>query len=94
MQTTINLEFGTGPISHRGPHRTRKQAGELLEGLCTAYQSLLPAERIVIRDMVDQLARTHLTQEMNIRNRRLAELDRLSDCPPFGVKKFKSGCQD
>jgi hypothetical protein len=70
MHTTINLEFGTGPIPHRGPHCTRKQARELLEGLCTAYQSLKPAERIVIRDIVAQSAQTQFTQEMNTRSRR------------------------
>jgi hypothetical protein len=94
MQTKINLELGPGSIPHRGLHCTRKQARELLEGLCTAYQSLWPDERIVIRNIVDQLARPHLTQEMNIRNRRPPELDRLSAGPPLGGKKFKSSCHD
>ena len=71
MHTTVNLEFGSGPIPRRSPHCTPEQAKELLEGLCTAYQSLLPAERIVIRDIVAQSARTQFTQEMNARRRRL-----------------------
>ena len=54
MHTTVNLELGTGPIPRRGPPCTPEQARELLEGLRTAYQSLLPAERIVIRDIVAQ----------------------------------------
>jgi len=70
MHTTVNLEFGTGPISRRGPHGTPEQARDLLEGLRTAYQSLLPAERIVIRDIVTQSARTQFLQEMNPRRRR------------------------
>ncbi len=65
MHTTVNLELGTGPIPRRGPSCTPEQARELLEGLRTAYQSLLPAERIVIRDIVAQSARTQFTQEMN-----------------------------
>ena len=67
MHTTANREFGTGPTPRRGLHCTPEQARELLEGLCTAYQSLLPAERIVIRDIVAQSARTQFTQEMNAR---------------------------
>jgi len=71
MHTTVNLEFGTGLILRRDPHCTPEQAGELLEGLYTAYQSLLPAERIVIRDIVAQSARTQFTQEMNARKGKL-----------------------
>jgi hypothetical protein len=70
MHTTINLDFKTGPVSRRGPHCTPEQARQLLEGLRAAYQSLLPTERIVIRDMVAQSARTKFTQEMNARKRR------------------------
>ena len=70
MHTTVKPEFGTGPIPRRSPHCTLERARELLEGLCTAYQSLLPGERIVIRDIVAQSARTQFTQEMNARTRR------------------------
>lgn len=67
MHTTVNLEFGTGPIPRRGPHCTPEHARELLEGLCTAYQSLRPAERIVIRDIVAQSAQTQFKHEINAR---------------------------
>jgi len=67
MHTTVNLEFGTGPIPRRGPHCTPEQARELLEGLRTAYQLLLPTEQIVIRGIVAQSAQTQFTQEMNAR---------------------------
>ena len=70
MHTTINLEFGTGPMSRREPHCTRQEARKLLEGLRSAYQSLLPTERIVIRDIVAQSARTQFAQEMNVSTRR------------------------
>jgi len=64
MHTTVNLEFGTGLIPRR-PHCTPEQARELLEGLRTAYRSLLLTERIVIQDIVVQSARTQYTWEMN-----------------------------
>ena len=87
MHTTVNLEFWSEPIPRRSPHCTLEQARELLVGLCTAYQSLLPAERIVIRDIVAQSARTQLTQEMNVRKRKArgcvlkTDDSRLEDCP-------------
>ncbi len=70
MHTTVNFEFATEPTSGRGPHCTPEEARELLEGLRTAYRSLLPFERVVIRDVVAQSARTQFTQEMITRNRR------------------------
>jgi len=59
MNTTSRKELEAG----RMPARTRQQARNLLEGLHTAYQSLLPAERIVIRGIVAQSARKRFTQE-------------------------------
>ena len=44
MHTTANKEFGAGPLPDHGPHCTREQARELLEGLRAACQSLLPDE--------------------------------------------------
>lgn len=67
MHTKLKLEFGTEPSPRRSPHCTPEQARELLEGLRAAYQSLLPAERIVIRDIVAQATRQQLAQEMNTR---------------------------
>jgi hypothetical protein len=59
----MHTTFGTEPIPRRSPHCTPEQARELLEGLRAAYQSLLQAERIVIRDIVAQSTRTQLAQE-------------------------------
>jgi len=90
MHTTVNLEFGSEPIVRRGPHCTPEQARELLEGLCTAYQSLLPAERIVIRDIVAQSARTQFTQEMNARRRRLrGRVLKADDIRRTGVEQLR-----
>ena len=52
MDTIVidNTEAALSPA--HGSRHTREQARELLEGLRTAYQSLLPAERIVIRGIV------------------------------------------
>jgi len=58
-----NTEGALSPA--HGPHCTRKQARELLEGLRTVYQSLLPAERILIRGTVAQSARTQFTREVS-----------------------------
>jgi hypothetical protein len=63
MPTTVELEFGSGPIARCRPHCTPEQARELLEGLRAAYQSLLPAERIVVRNVLAQLSRTQPTPE-------------------------------
>jgi hypothetical protein len=54
------IEIGTVP--GRSPYCTREQARELLEGLRTAYQSLLPAERIMVGSMIAQSARSQLEQ--------------------------------
>ena len=90
MHTTANLEFGTRPVPRRGLHCTPEQARELLEGLCTAYQSLLPAERIVIRDIVAQSARTQFTQEMNARRRRLrGRVLKADDIRRTGVEQLR-----
>lgn len=70
MHTTIKLEFGTGSTPDSVRHCTPEQARELLEGLRTSYQSLLPSERIVVQDIVAQSAQTQFMQEMNTRNRR------------------------
>jgi len=70
MHTTVKPEFGTGPIPRRGPHCTPEQARELLEGLRTAYQSLLPTEQIVIQGIVAQSAQTQFMQEVNARKRK------------------------
>jgi len=70
MDTTVNIEFGTETTPGSGQHCTPEQASELLEGLRTAYQSLLPSERIVVRDIVAQSAQMQFTQEMNARNRK------------------------
>jgi hypothetical protein len=67
MHTTVNLEFGTGPIPRRDPHCTPKEARELLEGLRTAYRSLLPTEQTAIRDIVAESAQTQFAQEINAR---------------------------
>ena len=64
MNCTINTEFGTGPQTGRPPRCTREQARELLEGLCAAYQSLLPSERTVFRSLITHTARTQFAQEM------------------------------
>ena len=90
MHTTVNLEFWSEPIPRRSPHCTLEQARELLEGLCTAYQSLLPAERIVIRDIVAQSARTQFTQEMNARRRRLrGRVLKADDIRRTGVEQLR-----
>ena len=65
MNGTTNREFYAGPQTGCPPRYTRAQARELLEGLRCAYQSLLPAERIVFRSIVTQAARTQFAQEMN-----------------------------
>jgi hypothetical protein len=70
MHTTVKPEFGTGPVPRRAPHCTPEQARELLEGLRTAYQSLLPTEQIVILGIVAQSAHTQFTQEVNARKRK------------------------
>jgi hypothetical protein len=67
MHTTANLEFGTRPVPRRGLHCTPEQARELLEGLCTAYQSLLPAERIVIRDIIGRWDATPQSSSAHVR---------------------------
>jgi FixJ family two-component response regulator len=47
-----------------GPHCTCEQARELLEGLRAAYQSLAPAERGLVKNMVWHAGRKQLMQEM------------------------------
>jgi hypothetical protein len=63
MHATSNSDFRTGPMSACAPHCPRKQARELLEGLRIAYQSLRPAEWIMIRCMISQVARTQFAPE-------------------------------
>jgi hypothetical protein len=58
MHTTGKQELVTEPTPVRGPHCTLEQARELLEGLRAAYQSLLPAEQIMIRSMIAQIGAT------------------------------------
>jgi hypothetical protein len=65
MNDTTNTGFDAGPQTGRPPRYTLEQARELLEGLRAAYQSLLPAERIVFRGIVTQAARTQFAHEMN-----------------------------
>jgi hypothetical protein len=47
-----------------GSHCTWEQARELLEALRAAYQSLSPAERGLVKNLVLQVGRKQLTQEM------------------------------
>jgi FixJ family two-component response regulator len=47
-----------------GPHCTREQARELLEALRAAYQSLSPADRGLVKNLVSQMERRQLLQEM------------------------------
>ena len=48
-----------------GPHCTREQAAELLEGLRLAYQSLSRAQQSLVKGIVGQLERAQKIQEMD-----------------------------
>ena len=63
MHTTGKHELVTEPTPFRGPHCTLEQARELLEGLRAAYQSLLPAEQIMIRSMIAESAQPQFAPE-------------------------------
>ena len=63
MHTTGKHELLTEPTPVRGPHCTLEQARELLEGLRAAYQSLLPAEQIMIRSMIAESAQLQFAPE-------------------------------
>lgn len=63
MHTTGKQELVTEPTPVRGPHCTLEQARELLEGLRAAYQSLLPAEQIMIRSMIAESAQPQFAPE-------------------------------
>ena len=63
MRTTGKQELVTEPTPVRGPHCTLEQARELLEGLRAAYQSLLPAEQIMIRSMIAESAQPQFAPE-------------------------------
>jgi hypothetical protein len=65
MNGTANTGFDVGPQTAHPSCCTRQQARELLEGLRRLYQSILPAERIVFRSIVNQAARKQLAREMN-----------------------------
>jgi len=68
MHTTGKQELVTEPTPVRGPHCTLEQARELLEGLRAAYQSLLPAEQIMIRSMIAESAQPQFAPETKEHN--------------------------
>ena len=51
-----------------GPHCSREHAAQLLEGLRSAYQSLPWAERSFVKNMVLQLERVQVAQEIDQEN--------------------------
>lgn len=72
MHTTGKQELVTEPTPVRGPHCTLEQARELLEGLRAAYQSLLPAEQIMIRSMIAESAQPQFARETKVDNEEAA----------------------
>lgn len=72
MHTTGKQELVTEPTPVRGPHCTLEQARELLEGLRAAYQSLLPAEQIMIRSMIAESAQPQFAPETKEHNEEAA----------------------
>lgn len=63
MHTRGKQELVTEPTPVRGLHCTLEQARELLEGLRAVYQSLLPAEQIMIRSMIAESAQPQFAPE-------------------------------
>lgn len=74
MHTTGKQELVTEPTPVRGPHCTLEQARELLEGLRAAYQSLLPAEQIMIRSMITESAQPQFRTGNEGRQRRSSSM--------------------
>ena len=72
MYTTEKQELVIEPTPVRGPHCTLEQAREMLEGLRAAYQSLLPAEQIMIRSMIAQIGATQFAPETKEHNEEAA----------------------
>jgi hypothetical protein len=92
MYITVSSEIETGSVSYRGPHCTTEHAREVLEGLRTAYQSLLPVERIMICGMVPQLVRAQLAQETSSKDAFRGRIDyaRLGTRGSVSPRKAKS----
>ena len=63
MQTLIE-----NPQRSYGPHCTREQARDLLEGLRVAYQSLPLHERSLFRSAISQMSREHSNLKTNEEN--------------------------
>jgi hypothetical protein len=72
MHTTGKEELVTEPTPVRSPHCTLEQARELVEGPRAAYQSLQPAEQIMIRSMIAESAQPQFAQETKEHNEEAA----------------------